>query len=113
MHTGTVPVCPTCGDTVAACEGYYALGPSGPVAGEWVPFDGFGKRLLSSWHCRAGKGMGSDAAAIMLAAVRAQVHALHGVSVPEEPTGSAATIDAGAFVAAVQRALGHPLMTRP
>ena len=42
MHTGTVPVCPTCGDTVAACEGYYALGPSGPVAGEWVPFDGFG-----------------------------------------------------------------------
>jgi hypothetical protein len=50
MHTGTVPVCPTCGDTVAACEGYYALGPSGPVAGEWVPFDGFGKRLLSSWH---------------------------------------------------------------
>jgi len=71
--------------------------------------------LASDWTqaSKPTKGMGSDAAAIMLAAVRAQVHALHGVSVPEEPTGSAATIDAGAFVAAVQRALGHPLMTRP
>ena len=71
--------------------------------------------LASDWTqaSKPTKGMGSDAAAIMLAAVRAQVHALHGVSVPEEPTGSAATIDAGAFVAAVQRAMGHPLMTRP
>ena len=59
------------------------------------------------------KSMASDAAALMLAGVRAQVHALQNITVPDKPTGSAEAIDQGEFRTAVVDALRHPFVLRP